>query len=72
MTIYRADEQGQTALHMAVLNDHVDVAAYLLAQDWQGILIREASKDGKTPLHVAAEQGPCITSSNKTTLIYEL
>jgi ankyrin repeat protein len=57
LTITRADEKGQTALHMAVLNDHVDVAAYLLSQDYQTSLIREATKEGKTPLHIAAEQG---------------
>lgn len=46
---------GQSALHCAAQNGHVDVVNVLLSTDKVDVTVTDAS--GKTALHVAAENG---------------
>ena len=52
--IREANEDGQTALHLAVLNNHESVITLLIAK---GAGIEASTKDGSKPLYLAAKSG---------------
>lgn len=52
--IREKNEEGQTALHLAVLNSHISVISLLLEK---GAEIEASDKDGNKPLYIAAKSG---------------
>lgn len=48
-----ADEQGNLPIHLALIEDHADVAELLLAYDSDGLA---SNKDGLQPIHIACER----------------
>ncbi|TQD73741.1 hypothetical protein C1H46_040726 [Malus baccata] len=54
-TLNEEDERGNTALHVAVENNHQEVAMFLVGKDVSGSTLHSTNKSGKTPLCIAAE-----------------
>ncbi|CAN6559584.1 unnamed protein product [Malus baccata var. baccata] len=54
-TFNEEDERGNTALHVAVENNHQDVAMFLVGEDGSGSTSHSTNESGKTPLCMAAE-----------------
>ena len=52
--VNKANEDGETQLHMACYADEVDAARLLLEN---GAAVDRANKNGKTPLSIAEEMG---------------
>ena len=53
--INKAAEDGETPLHTASCEGHLEVVQALLGME--GIDINKAAKHGKTPLHIASWNG---------------
>ncbi|KAJ4813665.1 Ankyrin repeat family protein [Rhynchospora pubera] len=56
MAALHCDEDGRSALHIAVANGHVNFVKFILSQPGLSRLLNKADKDGKTALHLAAIQ----------------
>ena len=47
--------QGRTALHVAAIEGHIEVASTLISK--ATLLLHQVDKDGRTPLHLASANG---------------